>query len=124
MINNAQIKNIILMTSVITFGYIFFVYVLGKTGYISTKMIMIHHDIKCIFKEEGCEKNDITLFTLCMSVLYFLVGYNIPHYYITAFVLSIGFQIVRQYMDAEASYLIDPLANITGYALGSVLNSK
>jgi hypothetical protein len=121
-----NIVNIIIFAIVITLGYSFlFCLSAGlKTNLTKVSVIDVPHDIKCVFKEEGCEENNITPFTLCMSLLYFLVGYKIPGYYITALVLALGTQIIRQYIDSQGSFVIDPLANMTGYTLGSILSSK
>jgi len=114
------IRNIIIIVFILSIGYTVCMYMqLGKQT-----MIDVPYDIKCAFQEKNCEENDITAFTLCMSGLYFLIGYKIPDYYITVFALSIGSQILLQYMGHNSSFIVDPLANLTGYAIGSILSPK
>lgn len=118
--------NILIIATIILVGYICCMWIRLGTNFDLNKLTMVGvpHDIKCAFGESYCEQNDITAFTLVMSILYFIVGYNIPDYYITVFTLSVGFQIFLYNIGSNSSFIVDPLANMTGYALGSVLSTK
>jgi hypothetical protein len=122
------IRNIIIIIIIAAIGYFFSLYTrLGTTINFGKKSVInVHHDVKCFFKEPNCEENNITLFTLFMSGIYFMIGYKYPDYYITIFALSIGSQIFLQYMNPsfQSSFIVDPLANLTGYALGSIMAGK
>lgn len=122
------IRNIIIIVIIASIGYFFSVYTkLGTTmNFGKLSVINVHRNVKCLFEEKNCEENNITLFTLFMSGIYFMIGYKYPDYYITIFALSIGSQIFLQYLNPgfNSSFIVDPLANLTGYALGSILASK
>src|ERR1044071_2339741 len=78
-------------------------------------IIEIPVDIKCVFNEELCEQNDVTVFTILISLIYFILGYVYPNKFAIAIFSSFGYQIVRHATGHGSSYLIDPLANITAY---------
>src|SRR5579863_6332666 len=102
-----EIKNIILITLIVSIAYICSICTLfGSNHLAKLSMIRLPYDIKCIFKEKNCEQNDITIFTLVMSLIYFMIGYKIPDHYLTVITLAIGSQILLQYMGYGSSFII------------------
>ncbi len=134
-----DIRNIIIIIFIISIIYFCFLYVyhlsnafekvLARKGYQYTNkqfdptkysVIDVPDKFKCFLNEDSCEQNNITLFTVCVSVIYFIIGRTFPDHYMIAIFSSIGFQIFRQSIGLGSSFITDPLANITAYTLGSI----
>jgi len=115
------IRQIIILIIIISIVYILLSRMnLGQ----SYPVLMVPTNIKCFMDEDSCEQNNITIFTLIISALYGFIGYNFPDQYGVAIFSSVGFQILRQWMGYGSSYIVDPLANITAYTLGSIICPK
>jgi hypothetical protein len=86
------------------------------------KIVDVPYSIKCFFNESGCEEGDIDGRAIVQGLIYFIVGIIVPNQYLAILVISIVFEIFRPYFGNKARYIINPLINLTGYAIGSIVN--
>src|SRR5438067_13588448 len=103
-----KVGSIIIIVFVISIIYICFSYL--KSGLTKDSVIDVPTNIKCFFSEDNCEQNNITAFTLCVSVIYFIIGYAYPDQYLVAIFSSIGFQVFKQWFRTSdsGSFIVDP----------------
>jgi hypothetical protein len=121
MIMNNQktdITNMVKMAILISIGYIVMFYVFSEKNI----LLKIPRSIKCALDESKCDENDLSMFTVSVSIIYLLVGYMYPNYYFTAIVITYITQVIKYNMGYPTSLIIDPLANVTGYTIGSVIS--
>lgn len=124
---NEQVKKIIIIIVILTI--IFQVYNMTyKARYgdflHQLKITTVHDSVKCFFGEDGCEEGDIDGWTLIHGLMYGLIGYYIPNHYLAIIIISIVFELVQPYLGNRARYIVNPLVNLTGYGIGSVLSKK
>jgi len=116
----SSIQILFLLILISTIGF----FLLGKISTRSGKSVIdVPHQLKCALNESNCENNNITFFTLYTSLFFGIGGYYIPNQYILALIVSVGIQFCRLYfgVESESSFIIDPLANMTFYAVGNCL---
>lgn len=113
----------IIIISIIIAG-LFYIYGKKFGNATTTTLIEIPYSVKCYFKEDGCESGNIDYMTIALAVIYFFIGAYIPDHYITVFIVTTLFEFVKPLMGYRSKFIIDPLASITGYALGSVLSCR
>ena len=85
----------------------------------STPLMTVPSGLKCLFNESDCEYNDLSIQTIIISLFFMLGGYHTPDSYFSALCVSIGSQALRYWIDGQSSFVIDPMANMTAYAIGS-----
>uniref|UniRef100_A0A6C0LTE8 Uncharacterized protein n=1 Tax=viral metagenome TaxID=1070528 RepID=A0A6C0LTE8_9ZZZZ len=85
------------------------------------KLISIPHDVKCFFNESNCEEGDVDGWTLLSGFIYIIAGYLIPNNYFAAILISVIIEIIKSKTKMNSKFIINPLFNITGYAIGSYL---
>lgn len=87
-------------------------------------VVEVPSKLKCALNEPSCDYNDLNLHTIIISLFFMLAGYYRPDSYGSALIISLGTQAVRYYFDGKSSFIIDPMANMTGYAIGSILANR
>ena len=128
MVSNKQdIKTIIII--IIIFAIIFQIYNItykSKYGDPLTKMKIskVPYELKCAFEEPGCEEGDIDGWTLMHGLMYFIIGLIVPNKYLIIFVISILWEIIQPLFGNNARYIINPLVNLTGYGIGSIVKNS
>lgn len=90
----------------------------------SIKISNVPHSIKCFFNEPGCDTGNIDGWTLMHGLAYFIIGIIVPDHYLFIVIVSIIFELAKPYFGDNARYIINPLVNLTGYAIGSAINKK
>lgn len=125
-VNSNQIKKIIILL-------VFFIIVwqIYKMAYVSRygdilgemKFAEVPYSVKCAFNEPDCEKGDLDGWSLVNALLFFIIGLIIPDKYLIIIVISVVLEILQPYFGNSSRYIINPLVNITGYAIGSLVNS-
>lgn len=121
------IKTLIVLTITIalTYGLIKGMETEFVSSYLPSNPILgVPDRIKCALSESNCQQNDLSLQTIIVSLFFMLAGYYNPHSYFIAFSVAIGAQAVRYYLDGNSSFIVDPLANMTAYAIGSILSGN
>lgn len=88
----------------------------------NSKIISIPLEIKCLFGEDYCEEGDIDYWVLLHGFIYTMIGILIPGQYLAVTIMSILFEFMQTYMGNGARFIVNPLVNLTGYGLGSLLN--
>ena len=84
--------------------------------------IPVPYGLKCYFNENGCERGNITIFSFFHLVGYFIIGFLIPDYYWEIIILSYACEFLELGLGFTTKFIIDPLINISGYAIGSALS--
>jgi len=80
--------------------------------------------INCFVGEGTCEKNGISIWTVGHFVFYTIVGAIVPGLYIEVLTISIFYEIFEQMVGHKPQYIIDPIVNMSGYILGSLLSKN
>lgn len=88
------------------------------------KISNVSNSIKCIFNEKNCEQGDIDGWSVLHFFVYLCIGYVAPDKYLNVFIISILFEIIQPYLGNSARFIINPLCNLTGYAIGSLLTKN
>lgn len=88
------------------------------------KIMDVPHAVKCYFGEENCDEGNIDAWSLLNMFVYFVIGYIVPGHYLLIIIVSIAFEIVKPMFGSNAKLIVDPLINLTGYAIGSMLSPK
>jgi hypothetical protein len=88
------------------------------------KIVEVPDALKCFFGEDRCDEGDIDYWTLLHGIVYFIIGVLVPDQYLIIVLISIGFELFQPYLGNSSRYIINPLVNLTGYAIGSVLNKS
>jgi hypothetical protein len=83
------------------------------------KLIEVPVEIKCFFGENGCMEGDIDMWTFIYAVFYFLIGYFIPNYYFTIFIISLLIEICQPLLRNNPKLIINPLIFLSAYFVGS-----
>jgi len=86
------------------------------------KIANVPYSVKCFFDEPGCDKGDIDGWAVVHGLMYFIIGLIVPNQYLLIFVISIVFEIIQPYLGNNARYILNPLINMTGYTIGSILS--
>ena len=86
------------------------------------KIADVPFDVKCFFNESGCEEGDIDGWSLVYALIYFIIGLIIPNQFLIVIIVSVVFEILQPYFGNNARYIINPLVNITGYGIGSLMS--
>ena len=84
--------------------------------------IPVPYGLKCLFGENGCERGNISFFSFFHFIGYFIIGILIPDYYWEIIILSYACEFVELGLGFTPKFIIDPLINIAGYAIGSALS--
>jgi len=124
-IYSKQLLKIIIL--LIAFGVIYLIYnfLFHNNNFISQiKIADIPYSIKCIFKEPGCEEGNIDGWSICLALVYFIIGLIVPHQYITILVISILLEVIKTYTGNNSRYIINPLISLTGYMIGSICSTR
>jgi energy-coupling factor transporter transmembrane protein EcfT len=118
-----QVTKLILFIIVLVMAwYLYNSFLNDKLGNImGEKIISIPNDVKCFFKESNCEEGDIDGWTLLSGFIYLIAGYLIPNNYFAAIIISIAIEIAKFKAKMNSKFIVNPLFNITGYAIGSYL---
>ena len=69
---------------------------------------------------KSCDATKIDRWTLGHIAIYASIGLLVPHIWAIIIVFSIMFESFEYFANLNAKWLLDPLTNITGYALGHV----
>lgn len=94
-------------------------------GYISNvKISDVPYAIKCAFEEPGCEEGNIDGWTLVHGIMYFIIGLFVPNRFLVILVISIIWELLQPLMGNSARFIINPLVNLTGYAIGSLVRDN
>lgn len=88
------------------------------------KITEVPMDIKCAFQEPGCETGDIDGWTLIHGVVYFIIGLIIPNRYLAVIIISVIWEILQPLIGNNSRFIINPLVNLTGYAIGSIIRQN
>jgi len=88
------------------------------------KLFDVPYEIKCFFKEPGCEDGNITGWNIIYLLAYLVFGYFVPNQYIVILVISVLIELVEPMAGYQPKYIIDPAVNLSGYTLGSLLSPK
>ncbi|XWV25250.1 hypothetical protein QJ856_gp0522 [Tupanvirus deep ocean] len=124
--NTEQIKKIVIL--LIIFAIIWQIYnytYRARYGDFlkNIKIADVPHSVKCFFNEPGCEEGDIDGWAIVHGLMFFIIGLIVPNQYLAVIVISIIFEIVQPYLGNKARYILNPLINLTGYAIGSILSN-
>ena len=124
--NTNQIKKIVVL--LIIFAIIWQIYnytYCAHNGDVlkNIKIADVPYSVKCAFNEPGCEEGNIDGWSLVHGLMYFIIGLIAPNQYLFIIAISIIFEIIQPYLGNKARYIINPLINITGYAIGSLLSN-
>lgn len=84
--------------------------------------IPVPYGLKCYFNESGCERGNIDIFSFFHFIGYFIIGFLIPDYYWEIIILSYICEFLELGLGFPTKFIIDPLINISGYAVGSALS--
>jgi len=84
----------------------------------------VPESLKCFFNEDKCEEGDLDGWTVAHIVMYFIIGYVVPDQYLAILFISIVWELFQPMIGSNAMFIINPLVNLTGYSLGSVLSQK
>ena len=115
--NENNIKKILIM--LIIFAIMWLVYKQYVTN-VSTTIMDIPHSIKCFFNESGCEEGNLDYLSIVHFLVYFIIGMLFPNHYVIIIIISICYELMVSYLNGHPKYIINPLINFTGYALGSL----
>ena len=85
------------------------------------KLAEVPYEVKCAFEEPGCEEGDIDGWTLLHGVIFFIIGLIIPNKFLAVLIISVIWELVQPLLGNQPRYIINPLTNITGYAIGSLV---
>jgi hypothetical protein len=89
------------------------------------KFVEVPMDIKCFFKEKGCEDGDIDGWSAVLLIVSLLIGYNYPNKGLFYFILNIIIEFIKPTIGMNTRLIVNPLISITGYAIGSqIYNSN
>lgn len=75
--------------------------------------------LKCYFGEPGCEGGDFTVFSIIHLIMYIIIGWFVPGYYLEIFFISLACEFLEAGIGAQTKFLLDPLVNMIGYAIGT-----
>lgn len=84
--------------------------------------IPVPYGLKCFFGESGCERGNISFLSFFHFIGYLIIGILIPDYYWEIIILSYVCEFIELGMGFTPKFIIDPLINISGYAIGSALS--
>jgi hypothetical protein len=84
--------------------------------------IPVPYGLKCLFGESGCERGNISFLSFFHFIGYFIIGVLIPDYYWEIIILSYACEFIELGLGFTPKFIIDPLINISGYAIGSALS--
>jgi hypothetical protein len=87
-------------------------------------IIDVPYEIKCTIGDENCENGDITTWTIGHFIIYMIVGLYIPNCYLEILIISIICEMLESALGHTSKFVIDPLINLTGYAIGSAFSRK
>lgn len=79
---------------------------------------------KCFIGERKCEEAVINIWTLFHFIINFIAGYFYPNRYLFVFIFAFITEIWELLIGFNAKWFIDPLANLSGYMLGSYLHKN
>ncbi|BCS83038.1 hypothetical protein QLL95_gp1085 [Cotonvirus japonicus] len=122
-ITSYQIKNlVILIIFLVLLWLLYFYFIKNKYNFGNTKIAVVPMEVKCLFKEQGCDDGDIDTWSLIQAFIYFIVGLIIPDKYLLIVMIIIILEIIKPFFGFKPKYIINPLLNVTGYAFGSFLS--
>lgn len=81
-------------------------------------------NVKCFIGEKKCEEAVINIWTFLHFTINFIAGYYYPDRFLFVFLFAIITEIWELLIGFNAKWFIDPIANLSGYALGSYLHHK
>jgi hypothetical protein len=84
--------------------------------------IPVPYGLKCLFGESGCERGNISFLSFFHFIGYLIIGVLIPDYYWEIIILSYACEFIELGLGFTPHFIIDPLLNISGYAIGSALS--
>ena len=124
--NTEQIKKIIVL--LIFFAIMWqiynYTYRTRYGDYFSNTIVDVPYSIKCFFNEPGCEEGNIDGWSIVHGLMFFIIGLIVPNQYLVILIISIILEFIQPYLGNNARYIINPLINLTGYTLGSIMNSN
>ena len=125
--NPEQIKKILVL--LVIFAIIWLVYnnifKVKNNGYPSdTKILDVPYSIKCFFNEPGCEEGNIDGWSVVHLLVCFIIGMFFPNRFLVIIIFSVAFEIIGSRLGKQPRYIINPLINITGYAIGSLMSFR
>jgi hypothetical protein len=88
------------------------------------KLFDVPYEIKCFFEEPGCEDGNINGWSLVQIFAYLIIGYFVPNQYLVIVVISVLIELIEPMAGYQPKYIIDPVTNLTGYTLGSLMSPK
>lgn len=124
MTDKNQIKKIIILILIFAILWKIYCYIFrSKYSFINENEneIEIPKSIKCFFGEENCEEGNIDSWTLFLAFIYFVIGLIIPNQYLAIIIISIIFEFIEPVLGNRSKFIIGPLANLTGYTIGSLI---
>lgn len=74
--------------------------------------------------EPRCESNGVDFWTIGHFVFWTIVGAIVPGLYVEVIIISILYEVFENMVGAKSQFIIDPIANLMGYTLGSALSLK
>jgi hypothetical protein len=86
------------------------------------KIVNLPYSVKCLFDEKNCEEADIDCVTLLHALVYMIIGVLMPDKYLLIIILIIILEFVEPMFGRDSNFVIHPLVNISGYAIGSLLS--
>jgi hypothetical protein len=122
-----DIKNIIILLLIFTLAWQLydFTYKARYGDFLKNIHVAdVPYEVKCFFGEENCDEGDIDGWSLISLVVYFIIGYLVPNQYLFIIAISILFEISKPIFGSNAKIIVDPLINLTGYAIGSLLSGR
>lgn len=108
---------ILLWDATIAVRYLYLYQFNGKV--IENPLIEIPCGVKCYFGEQGCEKGNFTFFTIIHLVMYIVIGFLVPGYYIEILLISIACELLEAGLGVQSKFLLDPVVNMIGYVIGT-----
>lgn len=81
--------------------------------------IDVPYDVKCFFKESGCEDGDVDGISIVYCAIFFMFGLVMPNKYMLSVFISVGNEFVAPMYNRTPRYIVHPLLNFTAYSLGS-----
>jgi len=111
----------ILIIVIVIFLVIWYVYGFALS---QNKIIDVPMSIKCLIETNNCEAGDINMWTLIRAGMFGVIGYLFPGHYILVIVVSVIMEYFEPVVGINANFIINPLANLTAYTIGSLLSDK
>lgn len=123
-----KLAGVLLIFIIIWFLSIVFRFIFASTDLVtsleangSDELVYTPEWSKCLFGQPQCEKSKFTWWTVLHIIMYAIVGYLVPNLYVEVAIISVGFEMIEYGVGYPAKFVLDPVANLFGYFIGSTI---